>query len=190
MIARSAAAQRPCRGEVACGDAFLVVDGDITLVVVVDGLGHGPKAREAALRFVEHADHQRQSSPQEILEAGNAAVSGTRGVAAMVAKLDCLAGTIDVAGVGNIELRAISRFPITPISTPGIVGRPVRSIREFRYPLSAGDLLVLSSDGISRRAELAPYCELDPAAMAKALLEEYGSTHDDATCVVVRMEDA
>jgi hypothetical protein len=190
MIARSAGAQRPCRGEVDCGDAFLVLDGDITLVVVVDGLGHGPKAREAALRFVELADHQRRSSPQQILEAGNAALSGTRGVAAMVARLDCLGGTIDVAGVGNIELRAISKFPITPISTPGIVGRPVRTIREFHYPLSTGDLLVLSSDGISRRAEIAQYSGLDLDAMAEALLQEYGSTHDDATCVVVRMEDA
>jgi phosphoserine phosphatase RsbX len=189
MIARTAAAQRPCRGEVACGDGFLVLDGPITLVALVDGLGHGPRAREAAMRFLELAEQQRLLSPQKIFEAGCSALSGTRGVAAMVAKLDCVAGTIDVSGVGNIELRSISRVPITPISTPGIVGRPVRTIREYRYPLSSGDLLVLSSDGISRRAEIARYASLEPEAMAQAWLQEYGSAHDDVTCLVVRMED-
>src|SRR5690606_27727635 len=54
MVVHAAQLVRPARGEQVAGDAALVRElGPSTLLAVIDGLGHGPPAAEAAARAVE-----------------------------------------------------------------------------------------------------------------------------------------
>lgn len=188
MKVRVAWAQTPRLGERICGDDVLVLEGDSTVVAVVDGLGHGAAAAEAAVRFTAFVRRMAHLSPLPILEASSRELAGTRGAVAAVARFDRNKGEMLVAGVGNIEVRAVSRLPIAPVFTPGILGRPVRPIREFRFELSPGDLVVFASDGISRRFDVRAVAPLPLEEVPGRILREFGVTHDDATCVAVAME--
>ena len=180
-------AERPCQGETVCGDTHLVIAGEVTLVAMADGLGHGPQAREAALAFNKHVEEHAHESLEEILRGASAAISKTRGVAAAVMRIDQRAMTMSFAGVGNIDMHAVSSERIRPVSIPGIVGSRIRKVRQFDYDLAIGDLLLLHSDGISSRLILEDFRKLAVQEMADEILLQHGKYHDDATCLVIRI---
>jgi negative regulator of sigma-B (phosphoserine phosphatase) len=185
-----AAAQRPATGESQCGDAYTVVQEDqTTLVAVADGLGHGPEAARAARAFCEHAESQAHRPLESILATADAALSGTRGAAVALLRLDP-EGRFDFAGVGNIAVRALSRRAIHPISVAGTLGRRnARRLRCESFDVEEGDLLVVHTDGVSSRYDLGALRDDAAARIAVALLSSFGKSHDDATCVVVRWQN-
>jgi hypothetical protein len=67
-------------GETACGDAWDVVTrGSDTMLIVVDGLGHGPSAAEAAELAVRAFQTNATRTPREMLEAMHTALRGRGG---------------------------------------------------------------------------------------------------------------
>jgi serine/threonine protein phosphatase PrpC len=180
-------AQRVCEGETVCGDAYTteVLEAG-ALVSVVDGLGHGPKAGEAAQAFNQVLNDDLTLSVQSMMEEANRRLSGTRGAAAAILRLDTNAGRVHFTGVGNIEMHAVADVKMHPVCAPGIVGHRVRKMLTFDFELPPSALIALCSDGISSRMHLSEYAHLEPQAMADAILEQHGKSHDDATCVVVR----
>lgn len=185
------AASRPASGESVCGDLVRVVrDGEATTVAVADGLGHGPRAAEAAAAFCDVVERHPAEPLERLFARASRQLEQTRGAAAVVLRLDPVEAALRFSGVGNVETRAISQAPIKPISTPGIVGRRLLRARELRYPLAAGDLLVVFTDGVSSRLDLPAEAELglEPQAMADRIVAVHGKGHDDATCVVIRYE--
>jgi negative regulator of sigma-B (phosphoserine phosphatase) len=189
MILSAFALSRPRQGEPVSGDAFLIRTGTCPLLVVADGLGHGEHAAEAALRMIDVARAASDAdSPVDILQESSLELAGTRGAVALVARLDSHNSRMTVAGVGNIEVKALSQHPIHPISSPGILGRRIRMIRQYEYTLCPGDLIVLLSDGVSRRMELHPMRNLGVKDLAEAVIREHGQSHDDATCLAARVD--
>jgi phosphoserine phosphatase RsbX len=180
-------AQRPCEGETVCGDAYTTdrLDGG-ALVSVVDGLGHGPKASEAAAAFTDALNEDRSLSVQLMMEEAHRRLSGTRGAAAAILRLDAGTRRVSFTGVGNIEMHAVSDVKMQPVCAPGIVGHRLRKMLSFEFELPSAALIALCSDGISSRLRLSEYAHLDPQQIADAILEQHGKFHDDATCVVVR----
>lgn len=182
--------QTNCRGETVCGDAVLVLENteeNKTLVAVVDGLGHGPSANQAAIAFLGFVEAAADDIPlHDLFHAASAEIARTRGVAASIARFDGATNTLAYAGVGNVELSAISAAPIRPISKPGIVGRRLGRIIEFEYQLHLGDLIVIFTDGVSSRFNLEKYRRLEPRELCDQLIEEHGKNHDDATVTAIR----
>jgi hypothetical protein len=180
-------AQRPCIGERVCGDTYVVTVCDaMTTVAVADGLGHGPDAALASVAFCAFVEQQTGRSPHELMAEVRPHLSGTRGAAAAVLRFDEETGTLDFAGVGNIDLHADSTVAIHPVSTPGIVGQHVRKILPFSYELDGDALFAVFSDGISGRFDIASYRGREPQDIADAILADHGKDYDDATCVVIR----
>ncbi|MBI5536411.1 MAG: SpoIIE family protein phosphatase [Deltaproteobacteria bacterium] len=184
---RIGTAMRPAEGQIVSGDALLVLEGQPTTVVVADGLGHGAGAAEPAQAFCHFVRAHSSMGPDRIMSAASTEFVHSRGLAAAVLRIDVAAGKFSYCGVGNIDLHARSSSPIRPISTPGIIGRPVRKILHFDYSLTPGDILVAHTDGISSRFEVEDFAELDSAPMAAAILERLGRSYDDASCVVIRL---
>jgi serine/threonine protein phosphatase PrpC len=178
--------RRPIHSERICGDVILVHHGTTTLVALADGLGHGPAAAEAAQAFCDYLGLHADDPMERLLRGASAAVTGTRGLAGAVLRFDEVAHQVEFAGVGNIEVTALSKSPIRPVCSPGIIGRPLRVVKPYQFDLAPGDLLVMHSDGISSRMDLKPHRDLAPQALAEQLLKEFGKRHDDASCVVVR----
>jgi phosphoserine phosphatase RsbX len=191
MKARVATALRPYPGERVSGDAVgILEEGPIVDIAVVDGLGHGPEAGAASAAFVEYFEAHHRRQLESVMQGASDAISGTRGAAATLVRVDCGAGRLAYCGVGNVELKAKSTAPIHPVSTPGIVGRRLRKTTYYEYPLTAGDLVVIHTDGISTRFDIEEFEDrADVEAMARAILLEHGKHHDDASCVVIGIEE-
>ena len=177
----------PKEGEKLCGDTVVVrVEAGVTLLAVVDALGHGHPAAVVADRGREFLTSAPLDGDVRALTDGlHDALRGTRGVAAMC----CLVrgDHIEGCGVGNVELRsARSRVPV--VLTPGVLGVQMMRARVFQATLSPGARLVLFSDGISPRIDLEKVERMPAEPACKALLERYRRSHDDATLLVADLE--
>lgn len=183
---------RPINGETVCGDSWAEreADGSRAMVMLADGLGHGPlaaAASQAAVRAFEDAT----GGPADILQQQHARLSATRGAAVAIADLDIGHGVMRFAGVGNISAWVVDdegRHGM--ISHPGIVGHQVRSMREVSFPLAGGVLVILHSDGISNKWDLRSYPGLrnqDVTVVAATIMRDAGIRHDDASIVVARV---
>ncbi|WP_214401779.1 ATP-binding SpoIIE family protein phosphatase [Pseudonocardia lacus] len=183
---------RPITGETACGDAYLIRhDGERTLLLMCDGLGHGPIAAAASQRAVAALRGQPWPvGPDRAVATLHAALSGTRGAALAVAELDPVAGVVRLCGVGNIAAAVVHReAKRSAVSMPGVAGVRMRAVRTFEYPLPEGALVVLHSDGLTGRwgpSRIDGLFTRSPLVVAAALLAEAGIRHDDAGVVVAR----
>lgn len=184
--------RQPAVGHSACGDAYCVVDnGPGFLAAVVDGLGHGPDAEEAALTAISVIRAGADLPVDQLILACHAALRRTRGAVVGVARVDGQAGALTYAGVGNIEARLVGAEKVyRPVGVRGIVGQTLAPrIGVERYPYQAGDLLVMHSDGISDRFVLTPASRgRDPQQIATQLAFEHGKHHDDQLVLAIGQE--
>jgi anti-sigma regulatory factor (Ser/Thr protein kinase) len=184
---------RGLREEPVSGDhAVFVRDEGALLLAVVDGLGHGPLARDASARAVETLLAHRGSSPLLLLAACDAALAGTRGAVMSAARIDEEAGTIEHAGAGNVTTR-VERFrrsralgsAATTLGTRGVKQKPMAETTAF----APDEALILFTDGLTSRASAAGDAGAfreHPIAIAERLLADYGRDNDDALVLVAR----
>jgi anti-sigma regulatory factor (Ser/Thr protein kinase) len=180
----------PKPGEDVCGDAW-VVDWSAgqCLILVADGLGHGPEAASASKEAVQVLRAHPHLAPTALIEFAHGALRSTRGAAMAVARLD-LARGVKYAGVGNIAGVVITPNGIRHmVSHNGIVGHEVRKIQEYTYPWSADALLIVHSDGLTAHWNLSHYPGLmgrDPSLIAGVLYRDFTRGRDDTTVLVVK----
>ncbi|HEV7498411.1 MAG TPA: ATP-binding protein [Vicinamibacteria bacterium] len=181
----------PKSGETLNGDAWLAgPTARGTRILVVDGLGHGPVAHDAAQAAVAAFRAAPGESVEAAVETCHLALRHTRGAALAVTEVDVEAGVVRFAGVGNVA-GAIwdgSRSHHT-VSHNGTAGHGLVRIREFSYPWPKGALLVLASDGLATRWTLESYPGLaarDPSLVAAILYRDHSRKRDDITVVVAR----
>lgn len=190
---------RPISGEITCGDAWSARLDDSAgtgsgrtamLVMMCDGLGHGPLAARASAAAVQAFHDTPATDPEGIMGAVHRALRGTRGGAAAVARIEPAAGRVRYCGIGNISGFLISHDARrTLLSVPGIVGVNMRRLRTFEEPLPAGGALTMHSDGLTERWDhtaLPGLLQHAPLVMAGQLLREAGVRRDDASVVVVK----
>ncbi len=186
---RCAGLVRPITGEAECGDAFGVIRrDDVVTAVFCDGLGHGPLAAAASARALAAVLDEPASEPAALLERAHRRMSGTRGGA--VAVVQVTGQVARFAGLGNVAgfvLSAGSRKSM--LSVPGIAGYQARAFRQFDYEVPPGAAVILHSDGISSRWEVAAVPDVetrDPLLIAAVLLAEAGIHRDDAGVLVLK----
>lgn len=182
----------PMRGETECGDGWSnAASGRWQRVCVIDGLGHGPLAASAAAQALAVFNAARESDvPSQIITRCHAALKSTRGAVMAIAAIDIEAGVLLFAGVGNIAAAIHSGAGTNHLlSTEGIVGYQMRVVRDVHQPWRPGDALVLSSDGLSTRWNMARYPDLlqrSPGLVASVLFRDLVRGNDDATVVVAK----
>jgi anti-sigma regulatory factor (Ser/Thr protein kinase) len=179
-------------GETECGDAWQFEERPFGYrIVVADGLGHGPQARESALRALEGAARGAES-PVRALEEAHAASRSVRGSAIAVAEVDVRQREIRYAGIGNISAQILG--PGTSrslVSMNGTAGQAGARIRPFTYPFEHGDVLVMFSDGLASRWSLDHQPGLlarHPSLVAAVLYRDHTRGRDDVTVIAVRLE--
>ncbi len=183
----------PLPSETACGDAWDIGVGARTLTVgMADGLGHGPDAALASEPAMAVVAGHTDLSAAQALQLAHKALHGTRGAAVAVARIDVDAETLTFAGVGNIAGCIFDRDARRHLmSHNGIVGSNLRKVQEFSHPWHAGAMLVLHSDGIATRWDLAAYPGLafrHPAIVAAVLYRDFARQRDDASVLVLRQQ--
>lgn len=187
---------RPAPGEIECGDGWAAdsaADGRVRLAMA-DGLGHGLAAAEAARACLRSFRDLPGGPPLDVLRAAHAAARVTRGAAMAVAEIDPTAGMLRFAGIGNIAGSVSGGTGPGAagrglVSLPGILGQEARRFTDFTIPWGPGSLLVMHSDGLGSRWDLARYPGLTvrhPALIAAVLYRDYSRGRDDVTVAVMR----
>jgi negative regulator of sigma-B (phosphoserine phosphatase) len=181
-------------GEERSGDlpVFAPYDGG-ALVAVVDGLGHGADAADAAATAAETLRADAGRDPQELLERCHAALRGTRGAVMTFAWFDLDRRQMRWAGVGNVEARLVRATDVRgarhagPVVLGGVVGFQIpRALRTSTVDLEPGDAAAFATDGIAADFSAVLDPMLHPQAQAERVLREHGRGNDDALAVVVR----
>ncbi len=182
---------RPHPGEELSGDAYFIRKrGRQMLLAVIDGLGHGQGAKEAADVAVGQLDEWTGEPLNELLLALHDALRSTRGAVAGIVAVDHEAGRFSYAGVGNILIRVYnSPEHASPVSANGTLGARLGQLRVWSYDWSPAATLVMASDGLSASWDISAYpgiLERSPQLLAGVLMRDYGRHADDATVLVAR----
>jgi negative regulator of sigma-B (phosphoserine phosphatase) len=182
---------RPKTGRNISGDAYLIrEEEEATLICLVDGLGSGESAAEAAQAAIRCVEVNSTLPLSDIMAECHQALKGTRGAVVALMRISFAESMITFVGVGNIGIRVRSTASIRPISKNGIVGYRLPRLREFTYPYTPGDLFVLHTDGISSRFTLDDALWTEGAQDVQTLADEiariFGKENDDVTILVAR----
>lgn len=191
MIIEVASASAALPGQSTSGDRPLVVElGRGALVGAIDGLGHGPEAREAAELAARAIEEQPDSAIDVLVERCHHRLRLTRGCVLTLARF-ASDGTMTWLGVGNVDgvlVRARTNGARDEgiALRGGIVGHRLPPLNVRAIAIAAGDTLVLATDGVRYgfRAAVAP--AHSPQAIADDVLAGYGKGSDDACVVVAR----
>jgi len=181
----------PHPAETARGDgwAAMAVEGRFILLVA-DGLGHGPQAASAARLAEDVLAREWRQSPAAVLQSVHEALRATRGAAVAVAEVMTEERRVRFAGLGNVVARIESQLASRVlVSLPGTAGHQARQVQEFAYPWPDRAMLVVHTDGLATRWKLDQYPGLAghlPGLAAGVLYRDHRRGKDDVTVVVMR----
>jgi anti-sigma regulatory factor (Ser/Thr protein kinase) len=183
----------PYPGEAVCGDAWLVApSAEKVIVLLADGVGHGPEARRAAILAIEIFGQCAGRAPDEAAQNMHRALSTTRGAAIAIAQIEPSAagGAVSFVGIGNISAALIDGAGVRRmVSHNGTAGHVAPRIRAFQYPYREVPTVILHSDGLTARWDLSEYPGLasaHPSLIAGILYRDFRRGRDDASIVAVR----
>ena len=184
IVARGSVRAYP--GEARCGDAVLVEETSHgVLLALVDALGHGPVAADAADLAMETIQAHREVRPLAILEACHRTLLRGRGAAISVISFD-RQGRGVFAGVGNVSVRILPESPRNAVLLPaaGVIGHRYRPPREAEFRLPLDGVGVLYSDGISSRVDPLEGARTSLVETCAGLLAKHAKPTDDASLIV------
>lgn len=182
----------PMPGEEACGDAWCRREfSGGSVLMMADGLGHGPFAAEASHAASASFDRTYDSAPSQSLAMMHAALRPTRGAAVAIARIDRQNAEIVFGGVGNIAATVIDTDGSIQrmVSNNGTVGHVAKRIRDFTYRLGSDPLVILASDGLATGWQLDRYPGLasrHPSLIAGILYRDFTRGRDDVSVLVAR----
>jgi negative regulator of sigma-B (phosphoserine phosphatase) len=190
-----AVAGRPVPGEAVNGDTAVHVElGGYDVLAVVDGLGHGPAAAEAASRAAAVMEGHAGEPIDAVLGHCHADLARTRGVAMTIASVG-RDGTMRWVGVGNVEAHVIRlegtrpRRVASAVLYGGVVGYRLPRLRVSTFELTAGDLLLMATDGVL--IDVDDLSIGDPVdRLVATIIERHARPSDDALVVAARYRSA
>jgi negative regulator of sigma-B (phosphoserine phosphatase) len=181
---------RPCQGEIVTGDmALCVPQGTGWFLAIADVLGHGPDAHAVAERIDAYLRENADPDLVGLMGRLHALLRGTLGAAVGLAYLDGETGRLRYVGLGNTCLRRFGSAATRLVSRDGTAGAHMNSLREEYLQLAAGDVVLLTTDGVREHFAPEDYPGLlgdSPAVVARLVVQKFGKDHDDATCLAVR----
>lgn len=183
---------RPPAGETHNGDAYFIrQDDDRILLAVIDGLGHGEGASDAARAAIESIGGNAGKPVESIMRAAHEALRPTRGAVIGLSAIDCSTRLIEYVGIGNTDFRVLGGgSTLKFISLNGTVGSRMDRLKVFKGELPKSCMLTMSTDGISERWDLDQYPGLQglhPQLACSVIMRDYSRPKDDATILCGRL---
>ena len=162
------------------------------LVAVIDGLGHGDGAADAAEAAARVVEAYGDDAPQRLLERCHGELQRTRGAVMTLAWFDLTERTMQWTGVGNVEARLVragegpgARHD-SPVVLGGVVGYNLPAVRMQKVALEPGDAVALATDGVAADYSASLESGIPAQQLAERVLERHGKGTDDALAAVVR----
>jgi len=183
-------------GEHRCGDAWRArAEPGAHALCLVDGLGHGDAAADAAEAALRGFDEGAGTGPAARLALMSAASHGTRGSVGSVVTCRVPAGgnelALEHAGIGNVStaVHGPGRRPGELPTTAGTLGREDLVARTGRGTLGRDGLIIMHSDGLALPDPFARRDGLvrrDPTLIAAVLYRDGTTRRDDCAVLVAR----
>lgn len=181
------------KGEAHSGDAYIIrtVPAGV-LVAVVDGLGHGLEAHDAADRVVRLIERSVDVDVSELMRRCHQVLLGTRGAVMSIAEFNNVEHTLTWIGVGNVTGSLLRSEPGSEstreglLTRGGVVGLQLPSIYPSVKTLARGDVVVLATDGL--HPGLADHLSVEAPLqeIADELLAAHATGSDDALIFIGR----
>ncbi|MBO0694409.1 MAG: SpoIIE family protein phosphatase [Acidimicrobiaceae bacterium] len=188
-----AVAARALPGEPLSGDAHVVVsDADQVTLAVIDGLGHGPIAAQAADIAVQTIRGLPGERIEVILERCHQALSKSRGAAITCLQVGLVDGSATWLGVGNVDAWILRRDVVgtlareSALPAGGVVGLQMPALRPRSVRLRGGDVIIMVTDGVAPSWIEAVRPGRPPAATARHILDDHCRPGDDALVLAAR----
>lgn len=167
------------------GDAYLVkrFPGKV-LLAVVDGLGHGQKAKLAANRTIELLEANKDTHLEKLLDSIHKALVNTVGVVLGLVLVDYQYGQLTCAGIGNIIIKLIGNNIDEVILPTGILGYRKNNFPLRTIAISQDSLLLMHTDGIADYYKLSPSYISSSEQLVQTLMSKFRRPNDDALVLV------
>ncbi len=183
----------PHPSERVCGDSWSIhFDRSCCSAFVIDGLGHGQGAADAADRAIHIFDKKWSVPGPALMNSVHQSLINTRGAVGALAEIEFLKGEVSFTGVGNIAGAVLTlENQKSMVSHYGTLGHQVLKVHSFQYPWPRFAVLLMHSDGLkSRSADFGnKYPNLlfqHPALIAGVLYRDFRRGNDDVTVLVAR----
>ena len=179
------------RTEQVCGDGWSCKPSNgTTFLMVVDGLGHGTFAAEAAREAERVFTESNSTSPAAILRDCHDALRKTRGAAAAIAAISRENRLILFAGVGNVSSTLLGNNGRRGMASyNGTLGHQLHKVQEFSFPWDKDTVLIMHSDGLGSKWDLNDYPGIiskHPSIIAAVLYRDFERQRDDVTVLVAK----
>lgn len=142
-------------GQKESGDLYFIKElPDRALIAVIDGMGHGAEAHVAAKLVVETLEQHSELSVISLVNLCHEKLKLTRGAVMSLASINYDDETITWLSIGDVEGILLRADPqVKPafeeiLKCPGAIGYRLQQLHAKVVPISKGDLLILSTDGI------------------------------------------
>lgn len=181
------------QGQKEAGDQHVVIEtARGLLLAAIDGLGHGEEAAVASKIAATVIREFRQDSVISLTQRCHERLHGTRGVVLSLASIDMKENTVTWLGIGNVSGLLLHRDSYGTLSREelilrgGVLGDQLPNLFAGIIPLSRGDIIILTTDGIRNDfAKNLPLRE-SPQEIAEFILSRFGRNSDDALALVAR----
>ena len=181
------------QGQKEAGDQHVIVETSRGLLLAaIDGLGHGEEAALASKIAAAVMKEFRQDSVISLVQKCHERLHGTRGVVLSLASIDMEENTVTWLGIGNVSGLLLHRDSYGTlireelILRGGVLGDRLPNLFAGILPLSRGDIIILTTDGIRDGfAENLPLRE-SAQEIAEFILSRFARNSDDALALVAR----
>jgi negative regulator of sigma-B (phosphoserine phosphatase) len=163
------------------------------LVAAIDGIGHGEEAAGAAKTAASILTDGADQPIISLVEECHRALRSTRGVVLSVASIDLTHGMMTWLGVGNVVgalARVVPRgsnFPEMLLLRGGVIGKQLPALQAAVLPVSEGDTLFFSTDGVKGHYVETVSARENPQRAADRILQKFHTATDDALVLAVRL---
>ena len=166
-------------------------DGGV-LVGVVDGLGHGDEAAEAAAAAADILSSHASEPVVSLVRRCHEGLKQTRGAAMSLASFAEGDRTVSWIGVGNVEASLIRagngprHLRESLVLRGGVVGYRLPRLLPSFLPVGEGDVLILATDGVVLGSIDGVRMSAPAEAIAEEIVSRFARGTDDALALVVR----
>ena len=157
---------------------------------IADVAGHGDSAHQLSQVIEKYFVKNYKNDLLDLMNDLHALLKGSRGAVGVAGFLHKKTGAMEYVGIGNISVKKFGKKDIRVISNEGILGYVIPTPKIKRLQLSAGEVLLLYTDGIRdyfERSECPDgLFDEDAKHIVNSIMKQFYKGNDDAACIAIR----
>ncbi len=166
---------------------------DSVFFAIADVAGHGDNAHKLSLAIKRFIVKSPKKDLVGLMNGLHAFLNCSRGAVGVVGIFYKKTGVVEYVGVGNISMRKFGKKDERIISNEGIIGYVIHTLKIERLRLTAGEVLLLYTDGIRDHFERNECPEglfdKDAKHIVNGLIKNFYKGNDDAACIAIRYKN-